>query len=675
LYAISKGADASLYRINKNSGDLTFIGSTGLSTDFAQSMTFDPITGKLYWAAVRSNGVSGLYEVDTKTGLASLIFTFDNNEEFTGLYIPTPEINESAPAAVTEIIPSFVDGSLSGTVTVTAPEKAFNNAELNGNVSITVLADGENPETREVAPGEKVSLNYTLTEGIHSFTAFASNASGEGPRTAKAVYVGIDGPAAVDNLSLTTTDDGKAHLSWNAPTKGRNEGYIDPSQLTYTVKRYPDNVVVAKNITATYFTDPVDKDANNYWFEVIPYCGDREGIATQTESGIFGHGTGMPCHFSLDSKEEFDLFTVIDANNDWDGQYYWGGWMYGPDFKYTTEEDGNCAVYGYHPETAADDWLITPPVGVEKGKKYRLTYTFWTRGQAETLEVTAGPQNTVAAQKPILAKADYKHKDHQVFNVDFTAEADGNYYIGFHITSKKKMYYAFISDIKVDAVPDEDAPQAVSDLKVVPGANGATEATLSFNAPEKTIGGAELAAIDKIEIFHGTESTPVATLQGDPGEDFSWTEQNVSGFVSYRVVPYANGKAGAKSEATVYVGWDIPLSVTEAEVSDASGKPVVTWTAPVEGINGGYIDPSKLTYAVYRYEDDLKLLERNVSGTSFTDTELETEPQHLVAYVIVAHSEAGYGEPASTDYIVFGDPYTGQFLENFADASVHSTPW
>lgn len=676
IYAISKGEKAALYNINKATGDCTLIGETGISADFAQSMAFDPVTGKLYWAAIQSNGKSALYVVNIETGEASPIMNFENNEEYTGLYIPAPAVEATAPAAVSDLSASFTNGALSGTITVKAPEADYSGTPLTGNIEISFVTDNGEPEKKTVSPGASVSFSRTLTEGIHSFTAFASNAAGDGPRIARSVYVGIDAPAAVSNLTLVSTDDGKAHISWDAPVTGRHEGYIDPSQLTYTVKRLPEGVTVAKNITSCYFTDPVDVPAGNFSYEVIPSCGGREGVAAETATALFGKGTGLPCRFSLDSKEEYDLFTVIDANEDWDGQYKWGGWMYGPEFKYASEEDGNCAVYGFHPDNAADDWLITPPVGVEKGKKYRLTFSLWTKGQPETIEVTAGPANTIAAQRVVIPKTDYKHTDHQQFTADFTAESDGNYFIGFHITSKKKQFYAFISDIMVDEVPDTDAPSAVTDLTATAAAGGENKATLSFTAPSTTVDGTPLSTIDKIEIFYGVESKPLETLAATPGKKLTWTDENVAGPAEYRIVPYANGKAGEKAVVSLFVGWDTPLAVTDASVTDASGHPVITWTAPTEGVNGGYIDPSKLTYTIYRYEDDLEIVKRNLSGTTYTDNELSAEPmQHLVAYVIVPQSPHGYGEPASTDYIVYGNPYKGEFTESFADVSVSSTPW
>lgn len=676
LYGISLGTGSQLYSINKTTGDCIAIGPTGLDTKFTQSMSFDPTTGKLYWAAVTTSGATGLYEVNIETGQASRIFSFGSNEEFTGLYIPAPEIVSSAPGLCV-IDNGFSNGNLSGNVTITAPSNTFDGSALSGTLTVKLLTDGGNDMTFTMAPGESKVVNSTLSEGIHNFTAWASNASGEGPRRSAAVYVGIDAPGAVGSLALETTPEGDARISWSAPEIGRHDGWIDPAQLTYSVTRQPDNVCVATGLRSTFYTDHVEAQAGNYWYEVTPWCGSREGVTTSTESGLFGGGSALPCRFSMATKDDFDLFTIIDANGDWDAQYKWGGWMYGPDFAFTREEDGICAVYGYSPESAADDWLITPPVELEQGKKYRLTFTMWTRGDKEKLEVTTGGRNTVAAQSVIMPVAEYNHKDHRVFTKDFTATTDGNNFFGFHITSDKKRFYLFISDIMVDEVPDDDAPAAVSDLQVIPDPQGEPQVALSFKAPSTNIAGASLAQLDKIEIYHGIEQDPIKVFNAPtPGASLNWTEDGVSGWMEYRIVPFAGGKAGRKAEARVFVGWDVPLAVTDITVSDAQGQPTVTWQAPTVGENGGYINPSALSYTIYRYEDDFQLLAKDFKGLSFTDSSLDgSEMQHLVAYMIIPSSPSGAGEAAASDYIVFGDPYEGNFLETFADASVHSTPW
>ena len=75
-----------LYTVNKSNGMLTLVGDTGIMPKYTQSATFDPTTGKLYWAAMNDT-TNGLYQVDTATAATTLMGNFVMNEEFGGLFI------------------------------------------------------------------------------------------------------------------------------------------------------------------------------------------------------------------------------------------------------------------------------------------------------------------------------------------------------------------------------------------------------------------------------------------------------------------------------------------------------------------------------------------------------------------------------------------------------------
>lgn len=679
LYGVTMGKDSRLCRIDKQSGDITEIGSTGLDVNYTQSMTFDPVTDLLYWAAVTTAGNTGLYTLNLTSGAASKICDFPNNEEFTSLYIPSPEVKDAAPAKVQEITPSFSNGSLSGKLIVKAPALTFSGSKLSGKVTLKVDVDGAEKYNSQVDAGQSVEIPLTLTEGTHSFAATAENASGAGPRTGVAAYVGIDAPAQPGNITVATDDKGRAIISWTAPTAGRHGGYIDPAQITYNVTRMPDGAQVATGITATSAIDPLEVDASNYYYTVTPYIGQREGLSANSETRLLGGGSALPVKWDLSTPEQFALFTTIDANNDADTQYQWGQWMYGYDFRSLKDDsDKRAVVYGYHPENAADDWVITPPVKLKKGKKYRLTYTMWTRGDKENLEVTVGTANSVAAQRVITPSKEYTHKDHKVFTQDFTAEADGNHYAGFHITSGKKKYYLFVTDIMVDEVPDADAPAAVENLQATPGAKGAMTATVSFKAPSKTMAGTALSSLSKIDIYRGNAQEACHTFTSPKaGASLTWTDTDPApGFNTYRVVAFSGESAGQKAETTIFVGVDTPLPPADIAVSDASGKPVITWTAPTEGVNGGYIDPAALTYIIYRDGDSADFLHNAFKGTQYTDTGLDPKKmQYFVRYAVFAVSSTGRSEFAVTEPIVYGDPYAAPYSDSFADSYSQTNPW
>ena len=86
-------------RSSPNGYGFEYIGKTGFSPGYVNSMAFDDATGKLYWCANGIDGYSALLEVDTATGAATEIMHFDNNESFAGIFAQPYRVPDAAPAA------------------------------------------------------------------------------------------------------------------------------------------------------------------------------------------------------------------------------------------------------------------------------------------------------------------------------------------------------------------------------------------------------------------------------------------------------------------------------------------------------------------------------------------------------------------------------------------------
>ena len=88
LYAMSSASD--LYRVNKQNGELTLIGTPGIVTltDQVQSMEFDRDNGKLYWTGVDNGYNTFLMELDTQTAEILNRQSVEDNTLLGGLYIP-----------------------------------------------------------------------------------------------------------------------------------------------------------------------------------------------------------------------------------------------------------------------------------------------------------------------------------------------------------------------------------------------------------------------------------------------------------------------------------------------------------------------------------------------------------------------------------------------------------
>lgn len=105
LYAIEANGsgNAGLYRVDKLTAALTFVGYTGMDSYYAQSATFDRGTNTLYWAQSNS-GSDNFFTVNTTTGEATLLLA--SSGEAAGLAIPSAVTDLSAMI--------FRDGDLIG---------------------------------------------------------------------------------------------------------------------------------------------------------------------------------------------------------------------------------------------------------------------------------------------------------------------------------------------------------------------------------------------------------------------------------------------------------------------------------------------------------------------------------------------------------------------------------
>ena len=358
LYGI--GSDGLLYRIDKATAAMAEIGNTGIYPMMAQSATIDPNTGKCYWAAT-SFGATGLYEVDLDTGNASLLYLFPNEEEITGLFI-LEEVPADAPAKANGLQVDFPNGSTTGSIRFVMPTMTCGGAALDGTLDYTLLMNDEVKEGTG-QPGETISLeNITLEAGDYKFVLTVSNDKGTGERAVVSQWIGMDAPAAVENLMLKKQSEATVALSWEAPRTGIHQGYVDAASLRYRVVRYPGNVVLHEDYPQTSFTEDIEADKlAQYWYVVTPAAGGMEGEEASSNKVVMGPGYEMPYEEDFSTTTRFNQFTLMDANGD--GR--------------TWQQDIAMEVAQYMADTPekADDWLVTPPLKLDEDGYYQLSFS------------------------------------------------------------------------------------------------------------------------------------------------------------------------------------------------------------------------------------------------------------------------------------------------------------
>jgi len=196
----------------------------------------------------------------------------------------------------------------------------------------------------------------------------------------------------------------------------------------------------------------------------------------------------LPYLNTLTTKDEFGLFTVIDANED--------GKTWNFDTSYGT-------YYIYNGSLDGDDWLISPAIKLEAGKKYHFALDAKNSGYPERFEVKLGAEATAEAMTTeVIPATDVTTKDFVTSEADaVTVAEDGYYYFGIHAISDADEFRLIVANFLVEQALEPTAPAAVTDLTVVPFTQE-IGAAISFTAPSTAIDGSALTDnLTKVEIY------------------------------------------------------------------------------------------------------------------------------------------------------------------------------
>ncbi len=649
LYAIDY--DGVLLSVDKTSGNTTRIGDTGIRPEYMSSAAIDQRTGRFYWSVSTADNKGYIYEINPATAEATLLYQCPNNEEITGMYVPVPAAADKAPDIATEFKGDFTEGSLAVNLSFNAPTTLFDGSPLDGLVDYVITGNGEQITSGTAAPGAAVTYNYTApASGNYTFEVTCSNSEGDGPSAKLNLYLGIDNPTAPSDVILTYANN-VFSLSW-APAKAEHDGYI--ADVTYTVKRIVNDgapETVASGITECSFSEPYSSEGLAEVYYTVGASVHEFTSAFSPSNHITIGSIIPPYNKNFLDYSDITGYTIIDANGDertWDTSY-----------------SGVQISYSY--SGALDDWLITPAIKLYKDKIYTFTVEAQNNSTnyRERIEVCMGKEPTAdTMEKTIIEPVDVYDNTPMKFTAKIVSDETGDVFFGIHAISDPDQYYLYIREISISAGESTYAPGAVTDLKVTPGAKNPLEATVSFTAPAKAINGAELTAIDKIEIYRNEEL--IMTLSDvDPGKEYSYSDiLTVSGTYKYRVV--ASNESGSGLDATVSAYIGVPLVLPPANVNIAEtenpGEITLTWDAATTTVHGNEIDPSFVKYNVL--DKNGNTVARDLTDCTFTHQAV-TDGQILAYYTVVAVTSAGQSQGATSDIIAVGQPYTLPFAESF----------
>ncbi len=222
------------------------------------------------------------------------------------------------------------------------------------------------------------------------------------------------------------------------------------------------------------------------WFESVTV---QEGSFAEEEATTGANVDVLPYTNTLGTEDEFAQFGVIDSNSD--GKT----WIFSAD---------NGTYYGYSSANAADDWLISPAIKLEAGKKYHFAIDAASASTSypEVFEVLIGTEPKASALKQsVLAATQVASKEFATYENETVEVAEtGYYHFGIHAISDANMWNLFVANFLVEAGAEPTAPAAVTDFAVAQTPN-VLEAVVSFKAPTKTVAGDDLTELTKIDVL------------------------------------------------------------------------------------------------------------------------------------------------------------------------------
>ena len=205
----------------------------------------------------------------------------------------------------------------------------------------------------------------------------------------------------------------------------------------------------------------------------------------------------------------------------------------------------------------------------------------------------------------------------------------------------------------------DDAPAKVGDLKLDFSQAGGLDGTITFTLPKQTYAGAALG-MSTLNVWLDGQNLKGTNVQ--PGECVSIPVSLSEG--NHYIAVNTKNDAGWSPLASLkqYAGFDTPVAPVAPSFANANGISTLTWTAPAEGVNKGYVDTAALTYTVVRMPDSVTVAD-NYAGTTFTEP--TPAALHSYSYRVYATNHGKRGIYAESDKVTCGDAYTTPYYQTF----------
>lgn len=278
------------------------------------------------------------------------------------------------------------NGELKCQMSFKAPAVDYQGNQLSDNLTINIYR-GNNTipvyTATDVIPGAEIKWTDTQAiQGQNKYTIIASNQYGRSEIFTYSLFVGIDRPSTVENLTIKGSKDNMtAVISWEAPSKGHNGGVVPTEGQTYRILQYDPTEqilsIVADDVKElTYsISKPELKKQEILYYGVV--AKNKAGIGdTLVSNCVIGKLYDIPFKESFANKETSTSPWIISTENS--NYLNWGADEPAGAYNNATPEDndGGCAYFynGSYYETYAGAGFISPKIALNGDKNY---LSFW----------------------------------------------------------------------------------------------------------------------------------------------------------------------------------------------------------------------------------------------------------------------------------------------------------
>lgn len=207
---------------------------------------------------------------------------------------------------------------------------------------------------------------------------------------------------------------------------------------------------------------------------------------------------------TFDSQEEFDAWTVINANEDEKT------WIFSP-----SNDAGKRTYYSYDSTNGADDWLISPAIIPEVSGTYLVSYSFTGSSSVESLKMYYGSAPTVDALSENLA-AEYPSIDATehtgFFFVD--GKAGEPFYVAFYACSAPDKFRLFAQSLEVKLANNPIDLTITEFVSPVNGENLGSDEKVTLKIANKGMAAAAAGSYS-VNLHLGDEDITTETINQD----------------------------------------------------------------------------------------------------------------------------------------------------------------